>query len=138
VVVESRRVQVSSERGQSIAEIALAMAVMVGALALGIFVVVPMVRPEESTSRRDAYIRAVATQQARAYIKTVATQRAAGTVGDTPDAALAPVADLSGAPPPRSAAGGSDRREEVMFVGLFSVALVAMVGGAWFALTRGD
>src|SRR5437879_717794 len=62
-----RRVRPNSEGGQSFTEIALAMAIMAAVLALAIFVVVPKVRPGESTSQQDAYVRAVATQQARAY-----------------------------------------------------------------------
>ena len=127
----------SDERGQSGSEIAIAMAVVVGVLAIAIFVVVPMIRPGESTTQRDAYIRAVATQQARVYIEGIATQRAAGTDGAA-DAVLAPAAQADQPPASAGTGGGSDRREEIMFVALFGLALLAMVGGSWFALTRGE
>ena len=108
----------SDERGQSFVEIAVAMAIMAAVLALAIFVVVPNVRPGESTSQRDAYIRAVATQKAAGI--------------DLP-----PAADPNPAQSTSDGSGNGDRREAIMFVALFGVALVALVGGAWFALTRG-
>jgi hypothetical protein len=126
------------ERGQSGREIALAIAAVVGVLALAIFVVVPMIRPGESTTQRDAYIRAVATQQALAGTESLASQRVAAASEGVQDAESAPAIDAHAGEPNLFAAGGSDRREEIMFVALFGVGLLAMVGGSWFALTRGD
>ena len=128
----------SDERGQSFVEIAVAMAIMAAVLALAIFVVVPKVRPGESTSQQDAYVRAVATAQARAYVESVATQRADATIGEVGQAARAPAADPNPAQSTSDGSDNGDRREAIMFVALFGVALVALVGGAWFALTRGE
>jgi hypothetical protein len=128
--------RVSRDGGQSGTEIVLAMAAVIGALALAIFVVVPAVRDGGSTSQRDAYISAVATQQARVYSAAVATQSAAdGSAAENP--AVAPA--VSGEEPHASSdeSVSGDRREAVMFVGLFGLGLLTLVGGSWFVLTRG-
>src|SRR5437763_14498337 len=108
MVMEWRQVRTDGERGQSFSEIAVTMAVMAAVLALAIFVVVPAIRPGESSSQRDAYIRAVATQQAQAYAESVATQRA-----ETSSADVAPgIPSAADANPAQSNVdANSDRRE---------------------------
>src|SRR4051794_25736468 len=106
-MMEARHVWTRGERGQSFTEIALAMALMVSVLALAIYIVVPAVRPGESTSQRDAYIRAVATQQAPVYAQIVAMQRADATIGEVGQAAPAPASDPNETPTTLSASGGS-------------------------------
>lgn len=101
-----------AERGFAVVEAAFWLAVTAGVLGVAAFVGLRGHADDNLTPEQQAYVRAVATQQALAYIQAVATQQAEApppvsapppAVAPPPARPAAPVAPAAPPPPPASA-----------------------------------